>query len=191
MAVDRSWLIIRGRRYLARLEPLASSVDVAHSRTMQEDIDFALRQLVDIGLRALSPAVNDPTPAVEVVLRLGSLLRKLLVCDLPPEVVSGADGRVLLRPWALNHDEYVAHAFDQLRQTAPSQPHVVAALLRTLRMLIARVEETHRLERVPALRRQMRLLLEAVDQQPGLHPADVARLHALATSATDPENHSR
>ncbi len=138
---------------------LASSVDVAHSRTMQEDIDFALRQLVDIGLRALSPAVNDPTTAVEVVLRLGSLLRKLLVCDLPPEVVSGADGRVLLRPWALNHDEYVAHAFDQLRQTAPSQPHVVAALLRTLRMLIGRVEETHQLERVPALRRQMRLLL--------------------------------
>jgi hypothetical protein len=126
-----------------------------------------------------------------VVLRLGSLLRKLLVCDLPPEVVSGADGRVLLRPWALNHDEYVAHAFDQLRQTAPSQPHVVAALLRTLRMLIGRVEETHQLERVPALRRQMRLLLEAVDQQPGLHPTDVARLHALATSATDPADHSR
>jgi uncharacterized membrane protein len=44
----------------------------------QEDVDFAIRQLVHIGLRALSPAINDPTTAVEVALRVSGLLRKLL-----------------------------------------------------------------------------------------------------------------
>jgi uncharacterized membrane protein len=36
---------------------------------MQQDVDFGLRQLNDIALRALSPAVNDPTTAIKVILR--------------------------------------------------------------------------------------------------------------------------
>src|SRR4051812_17862298 len=52
---------------------LLSAVHVGNARTMQEDVDFAFRQMVDIALRALSPAINDPTTAVEVVLRVGSL----------------------------------------------------------------------------------------------------------------------
>jgi hypothetical protein len=44
---------------------------------------FLIRQLVDIGLRALSSAINDPTTAVEVTLRLGSLLRTLFDTELP------------------------------------------------------------------------------------------------------------
>lgn len=114
---------------------LAATVVVASTRTMQEDVDFAIRQLVDIGLRALNSAINDPTTAVEVTLRLGSLLRKLFDTELPPRTVAGAEGRVLLRPWDLSHDGYVAHALDQLRQAAPSQSQVVATLLRVLRML--------------------------------------------------------
>jgi uncharacterized membrane protein len=87
-------------------------------------VDFALRRLVDIGLRALSSAVNDPTAAVEAALRVARLLCKLLVSDLPPEAVAGPGRRVLLRPWQLTHEEYIAHGFDQLRQVAPAQSQV-------------------------------------------------------------------
>lgn len=69
---------------------LSATVAIADTRTMQEDVDFALRQLVDIGLRALSPAINDPTTAVEASLRVGGLLRRLLVVDLPPPSSSPA-----------------------------------------------------------------------------------------------------
>jgi uncharacterized membrane protein len=169
---------------------LSATVAVADNRTMQEDVDFAIRQLVDIGLRALSPAINDPTTAVEAVLRVGGLLRRLLVVDLPPETVAGPIGRVLLRPWTLRHDEYLQHGFDQFRQTASSQPQVVAALLRVLRMLIQHVEQAGRTQHVPALRRQIRLLLDAVQAEPGLHPQDKARLQAIADDATDPADHS-
>ncbi|GAB3347598.1 hypothetical protein GCM10027300_08900 [Modestobacter lapidis] len=99
---------------------LLASVRVADSRTMQQDVDFAVRQLVDIGLRALSSAINDPTTAVEAILRIGGLLRPLLAMDLPPTAVRGAGGRVLVRPWELTADEYVGHAFDQLRRAAPA-----------------------------------------------------------------------
>ncbi len=58
---------------------LSATVAVADNRTMQEDVDFAIRQLVNIGLRALSPAINDPTTAVEAALRVGGLLRKPLL----------------------------------------------------------------------------------------------------------------
>jgi uncharacterized membrane protein len=170
---------------------VASAVDVGDERTMQEDLDFGLRQLVDIGLRALSPAVNDPTTATEVVLRIGSVLRRLLVVDLPPEAVAGPEGRVLLRPWALNHDEYVAHAFDELRLADPTQLRVATTMLRTLRMLIVTVEEAGRPERAPALERQMRLLLDVVERRDDLHPEDLARVRAISSAETDPADHSR
>ncbi|SNR69516.1 DUF2254 domain-containing protein [Blastococcus mobilis] len=172
------------------LRRLSATVTVADTRTMQHDVDFAIRQLVDIGLRALSAAINDPTTAVEVTLRIGGLLRRLLVCDLPPVVMGGPEGRALVRPWDLSHEDYIAHGFDQLRQASVTQPHVVTALLRVLRMLITLVQEADRPEHVPALRRQMQLLLAAVEQQPGLHPEDLDRLRAVA-SGDDPADRSR
>ena len=172
-------------------QQLARAIEVSDARTMQQDVDFAIRQLVDIGLRGLSAAINDPTTAVEVTLRLGSLLRHLLTAPLAPSALGDSQGRLLVRPWALDYDEYVAHAFDQLRQTAPSQPHVAAALLRVLRMLIAHVNAAGCPERAPALSRQMRLLLEALGTTPGLHPADLERLQTLMSDETDPADHSR
>lgn len=169
---------------------LLSTVEIADVRTMQQDIDFGIRQLVDVALRALSSAINDPTTATEVVLRLGSMMRTLLSSDLPSSAVAGPDGRVLLRPWDLSPDEYIAHAFTQIRQTGTTQPHVVATLLRVLRMLIDHARTSGRPEQLPALRQQIDLLMDGMASAPGLHPADLARLRAIADeTATDPAEH--
>lgn len=169
---------------------LLSRVEIADVRTMQQDIDFGIRQLVDVALRALSSAVNDPTTASEVVLRLGSMMRTLLKSDLPSSAVAGSDGRVLLRPWDLTHDEYIAHAFEQIRQTGTTQPHVVATLLRVLRMLIDHSRAIGREEHLPALRHQIELLKETMAAVPDLHSADLDRLLAIADdSAPDPAEH--
>lgn len=140
--------------YLVRHEPLAQvwpspdlataeevarliteAVIVGPMRTMQQDIDFGLRQLNDIGLRALSSAVNDQTTAIEVILRVSSVLRPLLLAELPPSAERDAEGRTLLTPWDLDHSEYVQHAFSQIRVYAAPHPQVVLALVRSLRML--------------------------------------------------------
>ncbi|WP_238382090.1 DUF2254 domain-containing protein [Mycobacterium neumannii] len=169
---------------------LMSTVEVADIRTMQQDVDFGIRQLVDIALRALSPAINDPTTAADVMLRLGSMMRKLLTADMPPPAVCGPDDRILLRPWDLSHEEYVAHAFDQIRQSSVGQPNVVATVLRVLRMLIAHAHNEHCEEYVPALRRQIELLMDAMAAQADLHPADLERLRAISReTAPDPAEH--
>ncbi|MBP2214232.1 putative membrane protein [Rhodococcus ruber] len=176
----------RADRVRRRLE---AAVEISDTRTMQQDVDFALRQLVDIGLRALSSAINDPTTATEVVLRIGSLLRTLLTAEVPPLSVAGADGRVLLRPWMLSPPEYVEHAFEQIRQACPRQLHVATAVARVLRMLTDHVRAADRDEHVPELERQLRLLVQSVAAEPGHHPEDLARFRAVAESPVDPAEH--
>jgi uncharacterized membrane protein len=52
----------------------AGAFDLGSTRTMQQDVAFGLRQLVDIALKAISPAINDPSTATICIDRLGSLL---------------------------------------------------------------------------------------------------------------------
>jgi uncharacterized membrane protein len=169
---------------------VAAVIRVEDVRTMQQDVDFTVRQLVDIGLRALSPAGNDPTTAVEVVLRLGSLLRRLLSTGLPAEVVVGDRGRYLIRPWQLRHEAYIDHAFDQLRQHAGAQTQVLAALLRVLRMLIDHVRSVAAPQFEQPLRAQLELTLSAVRSNENLCASDRARLISIGRDPLDPADHS-
>jgi uncharacterized membrane protein len=201
------WLETRAGAYIHRGEALCNVWPIPHNtdavaarvaavvrvedvRTMQQDVDFTVRQLVDIGLRALSPAVNDPTTAVEVVLRLGSLLRRLLSTDLPAEVVVGDRGRCLIRPWQLRHEEYIDHAFDQLRQHAGSQTQVLAALLRVLRMLIDHVRSVGVPQLEKPLRAQLELTLSVSRSNENLCASDRARLISIGRDSRDPAGHS-
>ncbi len=184
--------------YLVRDTPLASvwpppadpaaasmlvraAVVVGPARTMQQDIDFGLRQLNDIALRALSPAVNDPTTAIEVVLRIGSIMRPLLLADLPAQAHRDGAGRILLTPYDLDHGEYIGHAFDQVRLYAADHPQVLAAIARTLRMLRGACMLTgDRQTEIGALDRQIALTVATCG--PGLLPEDRLRVEAAASS---------
>ena len=149
------------------------------SRTMQQDVDFALRQLNDIGLRALSPAVNDPTTATEVILRVSSVMRPLLLTDLPAQVQRDDEGRTLLAPWDLDHAEYVRHAFGQVRLYVVTHPNVALALIRSMRMLRAAAESAaaDRSDAVAALDVQIAATLDGAARA-GLTDADLAPMRA-------------
>ena len=150
------------------------------TRTMQQDIDFSLRQLNDIGLRALSAAVNDPTTAIEALLRVGTIMRPLLIAELPAQCVKGDGNRILLTPWDLDHVEYVGHAFDQSRAYAAPHAQIVLAFARTLRMLRAACAGMpERADVVTALDHQLAELLAAAGRA-GLTQADLARIAAAA-----------
>lgn len=158
------------RAQIARL--VAEAVILGHARTMQQDIEFGVRQLVDIGLRAISPAVNDDTTAIEVVLRLGSVMRPLLIADLPAQSVRDGDARVLLTPADLDHGEYVRQAFGQLRFYAETHPQVQRIVVRTLRMLRTAVTNQAGRDQARAeLDRQIELAVAGLARA-GLLPAD-------------------
>jgi uncharacterized membrane protein len=146
------------------------------TRTMQQDIDFGLRQLNDIALRALSPAVNDPTTAIEALLRVGTIMRPLLLADLPAQSVRCAGGQILLTPWDLDHVEYVGRAFAQIRGYAAPHAHVVLAMGRTLRMLRAACAGMpDRADVVVALDHELNSLLDAA-RRAALTPEELARI---------------
>jgi uncharacterized membrane protein len=169
-----------------RIRRLADdAVILGPARTMQQDIDFGLRQLNDVALRALSAAVNDPTTATEVVLRFGSVLRPLLLAELPAQAVRDPAGRILLTPYDLDHTEYIAHAFDQVRHYAAGHLHVVLAMIRILRMLRdVCLSAGDRPEVVAALNREIGLALEAC-RTSSLLPEDLAKLEAVAGAPPD------
>jgi uncharacterized membrane protein len=154
---------------------LAEAMIISYGRTMQQDVDFGLRQLNDIGLRALSPAVNDPTTAIEVVLRVASVLRPLIISELPPQCVRDEQGRVLLTPWDLDHGEYVRHAFEQTRTYGASHPQVMLAVVRAIVMLRAVARDVGRPDAVEALDRELELAVDA-SARAGVADADMARL---------------
>jgi len=170
----------RPGRPTAVASALDDAVVLGATRTMQQDVDFGLRQLNDITLRALSAAVNDPTTAIEGILRLGTVMRPLLLADLPSQTPLCAGGTILLTPWDLDHMEYVRHAFDQLRQYAAGHYQVVLALGRTIRMLRAAcAQHGDRDDAIAELDRQLDLLLDAAARA-GLSPTEVAQVEAAA-----------
>lgn len=140
---------------------------MGRSRTMQQDLGFGIRQLVDIGLRALSPGVNDPTTADEVIVHLGVLLRRLLVSDLPPAVRPTENGGTIYLRDMPTHVEFLGEAFDQLRRAGANQPAVVTTLLSTLGMLLTETDRYGLEEHSAAVKEMARLTLAgAVREQP-------------------------
>jgi uncharacterized membrane protein len=72
-----------------RLSPEAAQVlrvgfDIGPSRTLQQDIEFGVLQIVDIALKAISPAVNDPTTAINCIDQLSRILIRAVAHE-PPE----------------------------------------------------------------------------------------------------------
>jgi len=118
-------------------DDLVSSLQTGIERTFDQDPTMALRMLADIALRSLSPAINDPTTAVQALDEIDSLLRQLMERDLAVETVNGSDGqpRLLLRlpTW----EDYVAVALDEIIVMAGSSWQVRRRMDRLLTDLIA------------------------------------------------------
>ena len=71
---------------------LLSKVAMDAERTMEQDLAFGFRQLVDIAERALSPSTNDPTTACQAIDGIHDLLRRLCTRHLPTGQMIGPDG---------------------------------------------------------------------------------------------------
>ena len=109
---------------------LLEAFALGDTRTLQQDVSFGLVQLTDVAVRALSPGVNDPGTANEIIVHLGNLLLKLWarpVADAEFE----RDGKVVIfrQP---THEEHLRQACDPIRRYGAEDPMVVTTLLRML-----------------------------------------------------------
>ncbi len=132
----------------ARAEALHDSIDrhikVGRHRTLTQDVEFGVAQVVEIALRALSPAVNDTFTGVACVDWIGDAL--LIVADAarPDGCWYDAAGELRLHVRPLRVERLARMAFDQIRQASADNPAVLIRILDTMRRIAPRMHEVER-----------------------------------------------
>ena len=121
---------------------LTRAIRLATSRTFEQDPKYAIRLLVDIAIRALSPAINDPTTAVQAIDQIEDLLRRLGHRQLDAGYVRDATGTIRVTFPVPTWDDYLALSFDEIRQFGASSVQVV----RRLRSALVGLRDTNAFE---------------------------------------------
>jgi uncharacterized membrane protein len=155
---------------------LLAAFDIGAIRTLQQDFEFGFRQVVDIGLKAISPAVNDPSTAVTCIDQLGRMLACVASRGEAPAALRGARGVL----WRRRQDFLSALdlSFHQMRQYGKGDMAVSLRIVRALHQVAPLVG-------APALRERLwfhgRLVREAL--APGFHAEEkrelLSRVEAL------------
>jgi uncharacterized membrane protein len=111
---------------------LLAALDMGPTRTMQQDVEFGIIQIVDIALRAMSPAINDPSTAISCVDQLSRIIIYWLGRE-PPKMRYYAPPHVLrlVVPW-ITFQGLINTAFDQIRHYATADLAVSLRLIRAL-----------------------------------------------------------
>ncbi|WP_217239171.1 DUF2254 domain-containing protein [Streptomyces sp. AC555_RSS877] len=139
---------------------LRYAVSVGVERTFHQDLGFGMRQLSDIALRALSPAVNDPTTAVQALDRIVQFLAALARRPLDASLHRDRRGAVRLVQPVPGWTDLVDLGFTEIRGCAVGTPQVTRRLLAGLDDLALLVSE----ERRAPLLRHRALLVQAVER---------------------------
>ncbi|MFE7326995.1 DUF2254 domain-containing protein [Streptomyces sp. NPDC057565] len=139
---------------------LRYALSVGVERTLHQDLAFGLRQLSDIALRALSPAVNDPTTAVQCLDRIVQLLAAVVRLPLGPVHHRDRAGAVRLVQEGPEWSDLVDLAFEEIRWCATRSPQVSRRMLAGIDDLLVLAPE----DRKGALSRHRTLLVRAVER---------------------------
>jgi uncharacterized membrane protein len=115
----------------------AAQVRVADERTIEQDPAFAMRIVVDTAIRALSPAINDPTTAVQGLDVLEVLVRELAEHDLELSLARDAAGDVRVVWRSPSWDDVLDLAFEEIRHYGGSSVQVCRRLRAVLDDLLA------------------------------------------------------
>lgn len=137
---------------------LRRAVVLGDERTIDDDPAFAIRMLVDVAIKALSPAINDPTTAVQSLDRIEDLLRYASSKHLSTGTVRDSRGTVRLLYPTPTWDDLIELALDEIRAFGAGQYQVARRLLALLDDLLADLPEN----RHAALNAQHDLLVDAV-----------------------------
>ena len=113
---------------------LQGAYSLGRYRTVEQDIGFGIRQLVDIALRALSPGINDTTTAVMCLDYLTAILARLATREFPSSLRIEA-GQLRVIAIGPNFAALVAESFDQIRGSASGNIVILLRLLDALQTI--------------------------------------------------------
>jgi uncharacterized membrane protein len=147
-------------------DALRRAVHLKRERTFEQDPKYPIRLLVDIAIKALSPAINDPTTAVQTIDQLEDLLRRLGAAELDAGYAVDGNGALRLVFPTPTWEDYLSLAFDEIRHFGSNS---VQVMRRMKAALVGLAEALPNEERVETVRRY----LEHLDRVIGASPFDV------------------
>jgi uncharacterized membrane protein len=152
-------LLVREGEASSLADDVTDHVVLGLERTLEQDVAYGLRMLVDIAERSLADSsFLDPTTAVQAIDRLHDCLRQLARRPFPDGLHRDDDGVVRLSVPVMSWDAYVHLAFDEIRHAGASSPQVSRRLRASLEDLRAWAPA----DRVPVLDEQIAALEEEV-----------------------------
>jgi uncharacterized membrane protein len=113
-------------------EEFRNAVDLGPSRTLQQDVEFGILQIVDIALRAISPAVNDPSTGITCVDHLSRILIRFTAREPAPHGFYDPPSILRVSIDRPDFDHVLDSAFEQIRMYAKGDVAVSLRLLRAL-----------------------------------------------------------
>lgn len=144
----------------ARIEAWNEVFTINRYRTTAQDVAFGLRQLVDIALKGLSPSINDTTTALMSIDYVTAIPMRLAHRRIPSPRRYQAGVLRVMAPGPTFAD-FVAMAFDPIRQNAAGNVAALSHLLQAVDRLSHPTRDPHRRH---ALQRQAGLILDAARQ---------------------------
>jgi uncharacterized membrane protein len=111
------------------------SLKISKFRSYSQDVMFGVRQLVDIAIKAISPAINDPTTALNCIDYLGVIVSKIAESkDDSIEVENLKSKNIFIREFTF--EQLIDTAFDQIYHWGKADYIVVRHLIKTITMMI-------------------------------------------------------
>jgi len=112
---------------------------VGPNRTLTQDPGFAIDQLVEVALRALSPAVNDTFTALNCIDWLGDCLCHAYAQRLPSGIYCDAEGNVRVIEPVITHERLLKGATDKIRQAGRGMPAILIRQLEHMQKVMTQV----------------------------------------------------
>ena len=161
LAVDEPLFRLYGGAASIDDRRLRASVALGTERTMQQDPTFALRILVDIAIKALSAAINDPTTAVMAIDQLHRMLRVVGLRHLHNDVLRVEQGNVRVLFLTPKWEDYVHLTCTEIRHCGAGSVQVMRRMRSMLENLLQSLPEHRHAE----LRRQIDLFERTVEER--------------------------
>jgi uncharacterized membrane protein len=156
---------------------LDQTLRIGFERTLQQDVTFGMRQLVDVSCKALSPAINDPYTAVQAIDHLTVIFCAMAVRPLGDEVARDPRGFSMVVVPGRRFGEHLAVLCGMIRRYGAGEPIVCLALLRLLSSCAALIGDDP--DRRAAIEKQVLLIMFDAERRIA-QPEDVLPVRAAA-----------
>jgi uncharacterized membrane protein len=161
VATDEPLFVLYGSAVAIDDARLRKTIALGSERTMEQDPLFSFRIIVDIELKALSPAINDPTTAVLAIDQVHRLLRLVGQRQLRGESIEDAQGHTRLIYRTPNWEDFVHLSCNEIRSCGASNVQIARRLRAMLDNLIASLP-AHRHPPLDQERQRLERMLESL-----------------------------